>query len=337
MANIVFTEGSGLNKSCYGEILFPLRKMIEDQAEPFEKNSLLNDLFSMETSEHFGESISGMTSMEGPKPVGEAGDYPTDGFQEDFISTFRHETWKDAFHISEEMVMDNNTIAIKSAPYDFLKAWHRTREIHGLRLYAEAVKGNTSFTYGGKAFSTLSADKVALFSKVHPSKTGRQGNQSNLFADAFSADALGAMESTMHGFKDANGAILDVRPDTILIPDLWPLRKAVLAAIGADKDPDTANNGANIHFGRWNVIITPYLNDLITANTAPWILLDSDRIKHGTCAVWYDRKPLTLKQTVADNDNLVHKASGRWSAGFHDWRFAAVGGVSGGTDLIPAA
>ena len=58
----------------------------------------------------------------------------------------------------------------------------------------------------------------------------------------------------MQNFMDDNGNLLTLAPDTIIIPNDYSLKNAVFEAIGADKDPDTANNGFNYLFGRWNVI-----------------------------------------------------------------------------------
>lgn len=334
MADIVFSEASGLQDSVYGKCLYPLRMLIESQAEAFEQQSILPLLFNMEKSDKFAEQITGMTSMAGPKPVGEGGDYVTDGFQEGYSSIFQHITWKDQFEVTEEMIDDNRIIQLKAAPTGFVKAWARTRELFGARLFGEAIKGNATFKINNFTFSTKTADGQALFATGHTSKTGKNSTQSNKFQDEFSADALAAMEAAMQGFQDDNGVILDVSPTTIVIPNDWALKKAVFAAIGADKEPDTANNGANFLFGRWNVIIWPYLNQFITSGTKPWMLVDSRYNETAMGAVWFDRKAMTIQQKIADNDNLLHKGKARWSAGFHDWRFAAVGGISGATALI---
>ena len=79
----------------------------------------------------------------------------------------------------------------------------------------------------------------------------RKATQSNQFSDAFSVDALTAVETEMQGFMGDNGEILDVAPDTILIPNDYQLKRDVFAAVGAAKDPDTSNNGFNYQFGRW--------------------------------------------------------------------------------------
>ena len=334
MADIVFTENSHLQDSVYGKVLDPLRMVIETKAEAFEQQSLLPLLFNMEKSNKYGESITGMTSMLGPQPVGEAGDYPSDGYQEGFRSFLEHVTWKDEFQISKEMLDDNNVLQLKSRPTAFVKAWNRTREMFGIRLFGEAIQGHDSFKVGNFSFSTKGADGVNVFKTSHGSKTGRHGNQSNLFQNAFSADALAAAECRMQDFRDDNGVVLDVCPTTILIPNDYALKKAVFSTLGADKDPETANNGANFLFGRWNVIISQYLNQFIASGTAPWVLIDPRYNESCIGSVWYDREPMTISAKIADNDNLIHKGRARWSAGFHDWRAFAVGGVSGGTDIL---
>ena len=73
------------------------------------------------------------------------------------------------------------------------------------------------------------------------------------------AGSLSAAETAMQNFKDDNGFVLNIAPDTIIIPNDYTLKRDVFAAIGADKDPATANNGFNYQYGRWNVIVWPYL------------------------------------------------------------------------------
>ena len=113
-------------------------------------------------------------------------------------------------------------------------------------------------------------------------------------------------------------------------------RQQVAAAIGADKDPNTANNGFNYNFGRWSVIVWPYLNQFIAAGTSPWILLDKRYNDEYGCALWLDRVALEVRSELSGNDANVWKGYARFTAGFNDWRGFAVGGVSGGTQLVSA-
>ena len=333
MANITFTEGSGLQDSIFGKSQEPIKMFLEKRGEAFEQASVLPELYKMDTSRHWGEKFTTLTAMEGFQPVGENGEYPVDGMQEGYSKFLEHVTWKNSFSLSREIIDDSKLMDLKQKPAAFITSYYRTREKFGAALLGAAIKKQTSVNYGGQAFSTTGADGVCLFSKVHPAKV-KGGNQTNLFADAFSNDALMAMETKMQDFRGDNGEVLDVAPTTILIPNDYALKKAVFAAIGADKDPATANNGYNYNFGRWNVIVWPYLNQFITAGTSPWVLLDKQyNDEHGS-AVWLDRVKLEVRSELASNDANVWKGYARFVAGFNDWRGYAVGGVEGGTTLI---
>ena len=69
----------------------------------------------------------------------------------------------------------------------------------------------------------------------------------------------------MQNFKGDNGEILDVAPTTILIPNDADMKKLVFSIIGADKEPTSANNAFNYQYGRWSVMIWPYLNQYLAA------------------------------------------------------------------------
>ena len=202
-------------------------------------------------------------------------------------------------------------------------------------IYAGALKG-TSVNIGGKTFKTTSADGVSLFSKSHVNKVDKK-TQSNLYAGDFTAEALDAVETNMQNTKGDNGQLLAIAPDTIWIPNDAALKRKVFEVIGADKDPSTSNNGFNYQYGRWNVICDPYLTLALAKmgiTDKPWILLDSKFIQDNDGAVFQNRVNLQVRSEIdPNNDNNVWKGRARFSAGFVDWRFAAVGGMSGGTAL----
>lgn len=333
MANITFLEGSGLNDSVFGKCQEPIRMFIEKRGEAFEQKSLIKDLFMVTDSKGWGDKYTSMTAMDGFQPVGENGDYPVDGMQESYPKVIENVTWKNSFSISREAVDDGKTMDLKKQPAAFTAGYYRTREKFGAKMLAGAVNGASSIKYGKFTFSTLCADGKGLFDTTHPSILGKK-KQSNKFSDAFSNDALSAMESAMQDFCGDNEETLDVVPDTIVIPNNYKLKKAVFAAIGADKDPDTSNNGFNYNFGRWNVIVWPYLNQFLTAGLTPWILMDSNYNQENGGAIWQDRVNLEVRSELASNDANLWKGYARFAAGFHDWRAFAVGGISGGTQLV---
>ena len=334
MAGITFTEGSGLADSIFGKSQAPIRMFMEKRAEAFEQQSMLPKLFKMTKSENWAEKYTAMTSMDGFQPVGEMGKHPHDNMQEGYDKIIQHEVWKDRFSISREAIDDNKIMDLEGKPGAFVAGYYRTRERFGAAMIGGAITGAAQITYGGRKFDATGADGQPLFSKAHPSKL-KKAAQSNMFADAFSNDALMALESKMQDVRDDNGNVLTVAPTTILIPNDYTLKRDVFAAIGADKDPNTANNGFNFTFGRWNVIIWQYLNQYITKGTKPWVLLDEQYNADYAGAVFQDRVSLEVESYVDKDTNAnVWDGYARFGAGFNDWRGFAVGGVSGGDALV---
>ena len=334
MANITFSEGSGVNDSIFGKSQAPIRMLVESRAEALEEKSILKEVFVMDKSKHWAEKYTTLTAMDGFDPVGENGAYPLDGMEEGFSQTLEHVTWKNSFSISREIMEDGKLLDLKKQPQGFVKSYYRTRENLGAALLGSAIQGKKTAAYRGKSFNTCTADGQVLFSKAHPSKV-KGAAQSNLFSDAFSVDALSYMEAKMQNYKGDNNELVNVSPNTILIPNDAALKKAVFAAIGADKDPMTANNGFNYQFGRWNVLVWNYLDQFITSGTKPWILLDTDYNEEYIGAVFLDRTALDVRSTIDENtDANVWRGYSRFTAGFNDWRFAAVGGMTGGDSLM---
>lgn len=331
--DIIFSQASGLNDSIYGNCQAPIRMFIEQRGEEHEQNSVLKDLFLMGTSDNFADLLSGMTAMDGFKPVGENGAYPSDGMQVGYEKLLRYITWKDSFAISKEMIEDAKLMDLKKRPQAFMTSYERTREMFGAALFANAIMGNKSFNFRGHQFDTTSADGVGLFATNHKPKV-KGKVQSNMFSDAFSVDALSRMESRMQLLRGDNDEILQIAPDTILIPNDPDLKKDVFAAVGADKDPDTANNGFNYQFGRWNIIVWSYLNQFLAEGAKPWVMMDSKYNQTYGGAVWNDRVQLEVNSYIDNNtDANVWNGRSRFNAVFNDFRFAAVGGVEGGTQM----
>jgi hypothetical protein len=331
--NIIFSQGSGLNDSMFGKCQAPIRMFLEQRAEAFMQLSMLKELFLMGTSASFGETLTSLTAMEGFEPVGENGSHPLTGMQEGYKKTLEYPPWKRAFMVSREMIDDGRLMDFKKRPEGFITAFYRTRERFGAALYAGAINGAKTVKFGGTEFDISAADGQPLFSKTHPGKVSKK-TQSNLFADAFSAEALGRMESRMQNLRGDNDEVLAVSPDTILIPNDADLKNAVFAAIGADKDPNTANNAYNYQYGRWTVIVWSYLNEWLAAGVKPWVMLDSTYNQTNGGAVWTDRVKLEVNSSIDEDTNAnVWRGYARFNATFNDFRFAAVGGVTGGDAL----
>lgn len=332
MAQIIFGKMSGLNDSIYGKSEAPIKAFLEENVKAYTDMSFVEKVFKMMSSDNYGEKLTSLTSLaQGFMPVGEGGAYPKDDRQEGYSKFMEHETWKDSFTVTKEMVEDSKLLDLnRTGAKGFIDAYALTREKYGASILVGAVNG-TSTTFRGMTVDCTCNDGLSIFSTAHTSATGNADVQSNKFSNAFDEDALGLVETAMQNFYDDNGEVLTVAPDTIIIANDAAMKKAVFAAIGADKDPNTSNNAFNYVFGRWNVITSPYLNGL---PKGAWILEDSKYNDNYNGLIWFDRIPLTISSYVDENtDNNVWKGRSRFVAGCNDWRGIAVAGISGGTTL----
>ena len=328
--------GSGLNGTIYGDCQVPLKAFLESRGEAFQRESLLPYLYRMEKSRHWAERYSSETAMGDFEPVGEGGDYPKTGFEDGYFRDIVNMTFKQSFSVTQELVEDCLLGTMKQRANKLVTAYGRTREKFGRILYAGGLYG-TTVSYKGKIFACGSADGQALFSKTHPNKVNG-AKQTNLYKGTFTNTLLGKIETEMQNIKGDNGELLGVAPDTIWIPNDAALKDAVFSAVGADKEPTSGNNAFNCQFGRWNIIVDPYLTaaltDLGKSSEKPFFLLDSKFIELNDGPIFQDRVPLDVKSVIDNNnDNNVWQGRARFGAGFADWRFVAVGNMSTGTDL----
>lgn len=328
--------GSGLNGTIYGDCQVPLKAFLESRGEAFQRESLLPYLYRMEKSRHWAERYSSETAMGDFEPAGEGGDYPKTGFEDGYFRDIVNMTFKQSFSVTQELVEDCLLGTMKQRANKLVTAYGRTREKFGRILYAGGLYG-TTVSYKGKTFACGSADGQALFSKTHPNKVNG-AKQTNLYKGTFTNTLLGKIETEMQNIKGDNGELLGVAPDTIWIPNDAALKDAVFSAVGADKEPTSGNNAFNYQFGRWNIIVDPYLTaaltDLGKSSEKPFFLLDSKFIELNDGPIFQDRVPLDVKSVIDNNnDNNVWQGRARFGAGFADWRFVAVGNMSTGTDL----
>lgn len=328
--------GSGLNGTIYGDCQVPLKAFLESRGEAFQRESLLPYLYRMEKSRHWAERYSSETAMGDFEPVGEGGDYPKTGFEDGYFRDIVNMTFKQSFSVTQELVEDCLLGTMKQRANKLVTAYGRTREKFGRILYAGGLYG-TTVSYKGKTFACGSADGQALFSKTHPNKVNG-AKQTNLYKGTFTNTLLGKIETEMQNIKGDNGELLGVAPDTIWIPNDAALKDAVFSAVGADKEPTSGNNAFNYQFGRWNIIVDPYLTTALTdlgkSSEKPFFLLDSKFIELNDGPIFQDRVPLDVKSVIDNNnDNNVWQGRARFGAGFADWRFVAVGNMSTGTDL----
>ena len=331
---VIISEASGLLQSEFGKLQAPLASYIEKHGDIVaSEEKLWERIFDTRESKHFGEAYSYETDMDDMVPVGEAGDYPSTGYQEGYNQLISNMTFKQSFEITMEAIEDGVLTDLKRKADKMTRGYHRSVARLKAQMIGEALKGNTSFTLNGFSFSTKCMDTACVFSTSHAPKVSG-ANQCNLFSDAFSTTALFKAKLKMQSVKDDDGNTLSLHPNIILIPSASPtLVQNVLVAVGSLKVPGSGNNDINVHYGDWEVLVSDYLNDYITSGTSPWILFDEAYNKEANGNIFQKRTDLVIRSELAANDNNVWKARARHGIGFVDFRQMLAGGVSGGSSL----
>ncbi len=331
---ILFSQASGVNDSIFGKSQEPIRAIITEQVESFQAVSLIDKLFYMDRSKNFSEKYTIETSLGDFEPVGENGAYPKTSMQEGYSKIIEPETWKSSFEVTQEMIEDAKIGKIKSRARQFTTSYNRTREKYAASLLA-AGSGST-MKIGAKTYNITCADGKPMFSAEHPSKTrGAKLTQSNLFKGAFSQKVMDKVQESMQKFTDDDGNILNVMPDTIIIPNRGDLKRAVYAAVGSELDPNSAHHAWNFQVGMWNVLVWNYLPDTM-GDAAYFMMADSKFLQDYMCMPFVDRVPLTVSSYIDENtDANVFKGRSRFAAGLNNWRGIALCGLgcTAGTDL----
>jgi hypothetical protein len=320
---MIFSKAAGLNDSSFGKSQEPIKMMLTDQKEAFESESVLDKIYYMDDTTNFAEKYTYETSLGDFEAVGENGLYPESSFQEGFNTVVEPDEWKLKFPITQTMIEDAKMGKVKQKAYGFMKSYHRGREKFGLGILNSGTSTTMTFGNNNKIFNITAADGLSLFNTAHPSKTGGYTTQSNYISNPFSYDALCLAEEAMQYIRNDDGEIMDISPDTIIIPSKARIKKLVFDAIGAEEgSPNTANNSFNFQYGRWNIIMTPYLNNTsgITGGTDTWYLADSEWMKMYEGLIFLDRIPLTVRSYLdEETDANIIKGRARWGAKPNRW------------------
>lgn len=339
MSNIninVISEASGAFDQLFGKIQVPLASFIEERFKKGRENCIALSIFDERSSNNFAEGYGGLGASPTLQPVGEGGDYPQLSVEQRALQMIENIVFKGELQLTREIVEDAKgdlkIVLARMGANRLPDSYYKTIETLCSGLLVAAMTNQDAFTYGNKTFSTKSYDGKKIFATNH-SIGGK--TYSNVYQTAFSAGNLSKLTERQQNCPDESGKPAGYSPDTIIIPNDGGAKAAVFAAIGADKDPATAYNAYNYHFGMWNVIVDPYLNGAVTSSEKfPFIIFDSKYNKDADGNVFQNRVDLEITSKKDEKtDNNVWRAYSRFSAGFVDFGHMMLGGAGFGSTL----
>jgi phage major head subunit gpT-like protein len=284
--NFSYLLDPGLRKIFMDE--FGLPGMVADQLYSKEKSS---------KAVEYDLGVGGLGDLEeftGTIPYGD--------FSQQYRTSYTHKEWVKGIKVERRLVDDDLYNVINKRPAQLALVARRTREKHAASLFNNAF--STTVFSGGDALPLCDDSHTAV---------GTTTTQDNDGTTALSATALEATRLLMMDFLDETDNLINVMPDTILVPK--DLEETAYQITKSDKVPFEQSNTANFNTGRYRVIVWNYLTD-----TNNWFLIDSHYMK--LFLKWFDRIPQEFNKDK-DFDTYISKWStyGRYSYGFSDWKW----------------
>ena len=275
-----------------------LRKIFSDAFQQQQSN--LPFLFSMNVSEKSQEldledpGISDFAVM--------SGQIPYDTAVQGYVTTYTHEEYARGIKVERKLVDDDLYGIIERKPRRLAIAAARTRETSGANIFNDAFNA-----------SVVGGDAVSLCSASHPSLQNTS-TQSNTGTATLSDVNVEATRRSMIAFRDSKENIIGINPDTLVVP--VQLEQAAWEIINSKGKVDTAQNNANFHHGKYNLVVWP--NYLSSATR--WFMVDSMMMKE--FLNWFDRiKPEFFRDSEFETQMQKFAGYMRYSVGWSDWRW----------------
>jgi phage major head subunit gpT-like protein len=280
-----------------------LRSIFQIQRDALAAESVIPKLFNVQSSNKAVEydlAMGGFADWEEYKGAIEYDD-PEQGYR----TSYTHTEFARGFKVERRLVDDDLYNVINKRPAGLALSAMRKREKDAAGVFNNAF---TASGYNG-------GDGVGLCDGSHPYSPSNASVQDNEGTTALSYQAIVDTRELMRAFLDDRGELVQVNPDTLLVPP--ELEEEGFAIMRTMNKVDTADYHANFVASKLtNLIVWDYLTD---ANN--WFLIDSRLAK--LYLNWFDRVPLEFEMDPTSDFRLEARFRGymRYSYGWSDWRW----------------
>jgi phage major head subunit gpT-like protein len=291
----------------WAELLAPgLRRIFEVQRDALAAEAKMPMLFGVDSSQKSIEEDLGVGGFADWEEYKGAIEY--DRNDQGYKTTYTHKEFARGFAVERKLVDDDLYNIINKRPAGLALSAMRKREKDAADIFNNAFDTGTA---------NLGADSQSLCDGAHPhSPANTASTQSNSGVLALSRASIISTRQLMRAFTDDRGELVQVMPDTLLVPpeledEAYVETKTEFKTASADNDRSFVNSLG------LKVVVWDYLTD---ANN--WFMIDSQMAKGGMLN-WIDRVNLEFTMDPSSDFNLVAKFRGymRYSLGWSDWRF----------------
>lgn len=332
MSNFIYSAMSGKNDPMFGKFELPIKALIENESNNCEKQkTILDALYNVEKSNRFAETVMGESDFDTFQAKEEGQGAENDSVEKTFSKSIYHIEFAKEFTITRKMA-DDAKIGIgadmKNKPKKFVRAYYKTR----VKIAAQALINGTktSMTFNRADVDLTTADKLALFSNVHPYSTDKMSGktQTNYFYGGLTGsasaleDGLGELANKLRNFKDENGEIMGYVADTVIVPCNRPkLESLVKKVIGSERTVGSDYNDINTQYGNWTMVVL----DGWEAADDRLMIMSSEANKNLLGNMFYNRVALDITSGVDPHTrNYYWNGYCRFGVGFNTWKHMAL-------------
>jgi phage major head subunit gpT-like protein len=291
----------------WAELLEPgLRTLFDLQANALAAESKIPELFNVSSSSKSFEEDLGVGGFSDWGIYRGAIEY--DSNDQGYKTTYTPDELARGFSVERKLVDDDLYGIINKRPVGLALAAMRKREKDAADIF------NNAFS---TATANLGADSQSLCDGAHPhSPANTASTQNNSGTSALSRTSIISTRQLMRAFTDDRGELIQVMPDTLVVPPELE-DEAYVEARTPRKTSSADNDLSFVNSLGLKVVVWDYLTD---ANN--WFMVDSRMAKAGALN-WIDRIPLEFALDPTSDFNLVARFRGymRYSLGWSDWRF----------------
>ncbi len=347
---IIYSKSSGVRNAAIGKIETPIKMVIERESDLLSKQGGICDwLFNVEKSNRFGETVVSQSDFGIFAATEEGAGATQDTIKETYKKFIEHIQFTKEFVITAEMMEDANFGVAADArrrAESFIRAYHKTRNKLCETALANGTK--TSATFAGTSLDLTCADGRPLFSSTH--KYGNGATQSNFFwgdmtnytgendVRSYAPERFGlvlyGLSCKLRNMKDDNGDPLGYTADTIILPGNKPKLEALVKTVcGSDKAPYSTDNGVNLHYGNWNIIVLPSWSPTYDS----FMLMSSEANKNLSGNMFFNRVPLSVSNWIDyHTGNYIWNGRCRFGLGFGSYKHIIMA-VDTGTSVDDAS
>ena len=332
MSNFIYSAMSGKNDPMFGKFEHPIKALIENESNIYEKRKTILDLlYNVEKSNRYAETTIGESDFDTFQSKQEGQGAENDNVEATFKKTIEHIEFAKEFTITRKMADDARFgmgADMKNKPKKFVRAYYKTRVKLAAQALINATK--TSMVFNKAKVDLTTGDKLTLFHKAHPYYTDKMKGktQSNYFYGEISdspatlEDALGVLANKVRNFKDENGEVMEYVADIVIVPCNRPkLETMMKKVVGSERTVGSNNNDINTQYGNWTLVV---LDGWETTDDR-FMVMSKEANENLLGNMFYNRVALDITSGIDQHTrNYFWNGYCRFGVGFNTWKHIAL-------------